>query len=131
MEGLQRAQQMVAKPGERNPFDALSKTLSGAGGSNAGLFSAASGRYRFTEYCVVPGCLYDISGTCIENPHPNDAGDHNMITKGAAEKEFLISSKAEKDLESSLRRRAFLTVLGGAALSVVCLAILLGKAGLL
>jgi hypothetical protein len=131
LEGLQRAQQMVAKPGERNPFDALTKTLGGTNGPDSGFFNAASGRYRFTEYCVVPGCLYDISGTCIENPNPKDANDHNMIVKGTAEKEFLISSKAEKELESSLRRRAFLTVLGGAALSVVCLAILLGKLGLL
>jgi hypothetical protein len=131
LEGLQRAQQMVAKPGEPNPFDALTKTLGGTNGPDSGFFNAASGRYRFTEYCVVPGCLYDISGTCIENPNPKDANDHSMIVKGTAEKEFLISSKAEKELESSLRRRAFLTVLGGAALSVVCLAILLGKLGLL
>ncbi|HET9179358.1 MAG TPA: hypothetical protein VFQ24_13455 [Terriglobia bacterium] len=131
LEGLQRAQQMVAKPGDGNPFDVISKTLSGMGGPNSSFFGAASGRYRFTEFCVVPGSLYDISGTCIENPDPKDANDHNLIVKGTAEKEFLISSKAQKELESSLRRRAFLTVLGGAALSVVCLAILLGKLGLL
>ncbi|HEX5410612.1 MAG TPA: hypothetical protein VFZ27_01995 [Terriglobia bacterium] len=131
MEGLQRAAQMAAKPGDGNPFESLTPTISGAKAQGMVTFSAAGGRYRFTEYCVVPGCLYDISGTCIENPHPNDANDHNMIVKGALEKEFLISSKAEKELESSLRKRAFLTVLGGAALSVVCLAILLGKAGLL
>ncbi len=131
MEGLQRAAQMAAKSGDGNPFDAFTKTLSGTTAPNSGFFSTASGRYRFTEYCVVPGCLYDISGTCIENPNPKDANDHNMIVKGTAEKQFLISSKSEKELESSLRRRAFLTVLGGAALSVVCLAILLGKLGLL
>ena len=131
MEGLSRAQQLAGNPGENNPFEALTKTLGGSAGSSSGLFDAASGRYRFTEYCLVPDGRYDISGTCVENPHPMDAGDHNMIVKGTLEKEFLISSKAEKQLESGLRKRAFLMVLGGASLSVVCLAILLGKLGLL
>jgi hypothetical protein len=131
MEGLRRAEQMAVKPGETNPFDALTKTLGGVSGSSSGLFSAASGRYRFTEYCVIPDGNYDISGTCVENPHPTDANDHNMMVKGTLEKEFLISSKTEKQLESSLRRRAFLMVLGGATLSVACMAILLAKLGLL
>jgi hypothetical protein len=131
IEGLRRAEQMAAKPGQSNPFDVLTRTLGGARGPSSGLFNAASGRYRFTEYCIVPDGSYDISGTCVENPHPKDANDHNMIVKGTLEKEFLISSKTEKQLESGLRRRAFLMVLGGAALSVVCMAILLGKLGLL
>jgi hypothetical protein len=131
MEGLRRAEQMAAKPGETNPFGALTITLGGASGSSSSFFEGASGRYRFTEYCVVPDGSYDISGTCVENPHPTDANDHNMIVKGTLEKEFLISSKTEKQLESGLRRRAFLMVLGGAALSVVCMAILLVKLGLL
>ena len=75
--------------------------------------------------------MYDISGTCVENPHPKDANDHNMIVKGATENEFLISSKTEKQVESSLRKRAVMMVFGGAALSVVCMAILLAKLGLL
>jgi hypothetical protein len=131
MEGLRRAEQSAVKPGETNPFEALTRTLGGSPGSSSGLFKAASGRYRFTEYCLVPNGQYDISGTCVENPHPKDANDHNMIVKGTLEKEFLISSKTEKQLESSLRKRAFLMVLGGAALSVACLAILLAKLGLL
>ncbi|TAM79569.1 MAG: hypothetical protein EPN47_17345 [Acidobacteria bacterium] len=131
MEGLRRAGLTATKPGETNPFDALTKALGGAGGRNSSPFSAASGRYRFTEYCVVPEGMYDVSGTCVENPNPKDANDHNMIVKGALEKEFFISSKTEKQVESTLRKRAFLMVLGGAALSVVCLAILLGKLGLL
>ncbi|HET7213926.1 MAG TPA: hypothetical protein VFL79_10075 [Terriglobia bacterium] len=131
MEGLKRAEQMAGNPGETSAFDKLTMTTGGPSGSNSGFFDAASGRYRFTEYCLVPDGRYDISGTCVENPHPKDAGDHNMIVKGTLEKEFLISSKEQKQLESGLRKRAFLMVLGGAALSVVCLAILLGKLGLL
>jgi len=131
MEGLRRAEQSAIKPGETNPFEALTKTLGGSSGSSSDLFNAVSGRYRFTEYCLVPDGQYDISGTCVENPHPVDANDHNMIVKGTLEKEFLISAKTEKQLESGLRRRAFLMVLGGAALSVACMAILLAKLGLL
>jgi hypothetical protein len=131
MEGLRRAEQTAVKPGETNPFEALTRTMGGTAGSTSGMFGAASGRYRFTEYCLVPGGQYDISGTCVENPHPKDANDHNMIVKGTTEKDFLISSKTEKELEKGLRRKAVLMILGGAALSVVCMAILLAKFGLL
>jgi hypothetical protein len=91
----------------------------------------ASGRFRLTEYCLVPGQMYDITGTCAENPHPQDEYDRNIILKGTNEPTFLISSKTEKEIESSLRKRTAWMVLGGAALAVACLAILLGKLGLL
>lgn len=129
MEGLQRAEQSVAARGGDNPFESFTKVLGGAPASS--MFGAASGRYRLTEYCLVPGGQYDISGTCVENPHPGDANDHNMIVKGVTEKEYLISSKTEKEVEKGLRKHAVLMVLGGAALSVVCMAILLAKLGLL
>jgi hypothetical protein len=91
----------------------------------------ASGRFRLTEYCLVPGQMYDITGTCAENPHPQDEHDRNIILKGTNEPTFLISSKTEKEIEYSLRKRTAWMVLGGAALAVACLAILLGKLGLL
>ncbi len=131
LEGMMRAEQMVGERGTTNPFDALTRAMGGNQGPGSGLFNAASGRYRFTEYCLVPGGTYDISGTCVENPHPKDANDHNMIVKGAAEKEFLISSKTEKQVESGLRKHAVMMILGGAALSVICMAVLLAKLGLL
>ncbi|MBZ5514614.1 MAG: E3 ubiquitin ligase family protein [Acidobacteriia bacterium] len=93
-------------------------------------FPQASGRYRFTEYCIVPGRSYDITGTCTENPNPRDEDDRNMIVKGQNEPTFLISSKTEKQLESDLRSRAQLMIVGGAILSIVCLAIFLAKLGL-
>lgn len=91
----------------------------------------ATGHFRITEYCLRPGQLYDISGTCAENPHPRDQFDRNIILKGNNEPTFLISCKSEKELASSLRKRVAWMVLGGAALAVVCLAIILGKIGLL
>jgi len=80
---------------------------------------------------VVPDGSYDISGTCVNNPHPKDAGDHKMMVKGRLEKEFLISSRPEKQLETGLRKRAFLLVPGGAPRSAVCMVILSAKLGLL
>jgi hypothetical protein len=131
LEAVERAEAIAGAPDSGRKFDAIMQAASGDPGSSDALFSAADGRYRFTEYCLAPGAAYDISGTCVENPHPRDVNDRNMIAKGANEKQFLISSRTEKQLESGLRRRAVGMILGGAALSVICLAILLAKIGLL
>jgi hypothetical protein len=122
---VRRANETAGKPDLSGNF---SRFLAGGGGG-PGFFNAASGRYRFTEYCIVPEGDYDVSGTCVENSNPRDEHDRNMIVKGMNEKVFLISSKSEKELESGLRKRAVGMILGGAALSVVCLAILLAKLG--
>ena len=53
-----------------------------------------------------------------------------MIVKGENEPTFLISWRTEAEIEGHLRRRAFLYALGGGALSVACLAILLNEFGL-
>jgi hypothetical protein len=92
---------------------------------------AATGHFRLTEYCLLPGQTYDITGTCAENPNPRDEHDRNIILKGTNEPTFLISSRTEKEVESWLRKQSLWMVLGGAALAIVCLAIFLGKLGLL
>ena len=89
----------------------------------------SSQSYRLTEYCILPDHWYDVTGTCTENPNAKDEHDRNLIVKGENEPTFLISWRDEKDLEKRLRRRAALYVFGGAALSIVCLAILLAKFG--
>jgi hypothetical protein len=88
-----------------------------------------TGPYRLAEYCILPGHWYDLTGTCVENPEPQDEHDRNMIVKGLNEPTFLISWRSEKELESTLRKRAALHIFGGAALSVVCLGILLSRLG--
>jgi hypothetical protein len=99
-------------------------------GAMGGLsFGGSSGPFRFTEYCILPGHWYDVTGTCAENPSSRDEHDRNMILKGANEPTFLISWRNEKGIESELRRRAALHIFGGAALSLACLALLLGKLG--
>jgi len=86
-------------------------------------------RYRLSEYCILPEHWYDVTGTCVENPTPQDEHDRNMIVKGQNEPTFLISWRSEKEIESTLRNRAALHIFGGAALSVGCLAILLFRLG--
>ena len=78
-------------------------------------------RFRLKEYCILPDQTYDVSGTCVENPHPRDEHDRNMIVRGGDEPTFLISSGRPKDIERALRRRAALYVFGGGALAVICL----------
>ena len=130
LEGVRHVEEMAGAPGATHKFDAILQAATGDPEASSHLFNAAAGRYRFTEYCLVPAA-YNISGTCVENPHPKDVNDRNMIVKGANEKEFLISCKTEKQVESGLRKRAVGMIVGGAALSVICLAILLAKLGLL
>ncbi len=83
------------------------------------------GMYRLTEYSIVPGQALSITGTCCENPSPQDPEDHNLLKKGEKQSTFLISMRSEKDLMMNLRKRAKWHILGGSLLSVVSLATLL------
>jgi len=106
-------------------------TLGGSWNLSGGSWSGGlSGQFRFTEYCILKDHWYDLTGTCVENPTPQDEHDRNLIMKGQNEPTYLISWRAEKAIEATLRNRAALYVFGGAALSLVCLAILLVRFGL-
>jgi hypothetical protein len=129
MAGLQHAASF-APPDEQKHFLGALGALDPNASSTPMIFNAASGRYRLTEYCIVPGQSYDITGTCTENPNPQDEHDRNMILKGQNEPTFLISSRTEREVERSLRNKALKMIFGGAALSLICLAIILGKLGL-
>jgi len=84
---------------------------------------------RVEERCILPDHWYDVCGTCAENPTPKNEQDRNLIKKGQDEKTFLITWKTEKQEESTLKWRAMKYVFGGAALSIVCLGIILAKLG--
>ncbi len=128
--GMQRAASF-APLDEQKHFLAAAGALDASDSAVRMVFSAASGRYRLTEYCIVPGQAYDITGTCAENPNPRDEHDRNMILKGQNEPTFLISSRSEREVERTVRNKSLKMIFGGAALSLVCLAIILGKLGLL
>ena len=124
MELLRREMPLERRAQQSSAVKALSlfRRLSVGGGS---------GRFRLTEYCVVPGQPYHISGTCAENPRPRNENDRNIILKGENEPTFHISWRTEEEVEKYLRRRSFKYIFGGAALSVVCLGILLNEFGML
>jgi hypothetical protein len=130
VEHMQRAVAAQHDPAQAQKFMHGLETMQRAQqGGLAATVSAASGRYRFTEYCLVPDQTYEVTGTCFENPVPKDEHDRNMIVKGQSEPTFLISYRTDKQVESNLRRRAALYVFGGAGLSIVCVALLLLKFG--
>jgi hypothetical protein len=82
---------------------------------------------RFTEYCILPGHWYDVTGTCVENPNSHDEHDRNLIAKGRNAATYLISWRSERGLKGTLRGRSVLYVFGGAALSIACLILILGQ----
>jgi hypothetical protein len=121
----------AAQARERRPAAGMGSAASVAAIStwSLSLSGGASGRFRFTESCIQPGHWYDVTGTCGENPSPKDEGDRNLIRKGENEPTFLISWRNPKDVESKMRRRATLYILGGAALTIGCAGVWLAKEG--
>ena len=87
--------------------------------------------YRFTEQCLLADRECNIIGTCAENPSPKDEHDRNLLKKGQNEKTFLITSMGEKQVEKSLRLRAIIMVLAGAAIMIGVVALALHKARML
>jgi hypothetical protein len=98
----------------------------------AGFFGSGTGageRYRLTEHLVIPEHWYDITGTCVENPEPQDESDRNLIVKGTNEPTFLITWRSEQEIRRTLRNRAAQRIFGGGILAVACLGIFLAKHG--
>lgn len=84
-----------------------------------------NGSYRITEHCLVAGHEYDIIGTCVQNPQPQDDYDRNLIVKGHNEKTFVISGFSEIRLEKILRRKALGRIAIGAFLMVITMGVII------
>jgi len=110
--------------GSRSPAG-LGEDFSVKSFANVPAANAATGRFRVTEYCILPGVEYGVTGTCRENPDTKNLEDRNFISQGSEEQTLLITSKPDDILDRSLRNRAFKMIVGGAVVSVVCLLILL------
>ncbi len=87
--------------------------------------------FRYTEYCIKPDHEYDVIGTCVENPRPEDDFDRNLITRGANNSTFMISSKSAEELKQGMGWRSTMMVIGGAALAVFCAGMFMARHGLL
>ena len=73
----------------------------GSVGQSAPVRETSPGRYRFTEYCILADHWYDVTGTCVENPHPRDEHDRNMVLKGQNEPTFLIAWRNKQQRNKS------------------------------
>jgi hypothetical protein len=111
-----------------NSLPALDEDLRAYVGS---LATPSGGEYRLTEFCLQPGHWYDIIGTCVENPNPQDDQDHGMIAKGLNNATYLISFRPEQDLVTNLHNRALGYIFAGAGVAISCLALLLAHFNLL
>jgi hypothetical protein len=149
-EAAQSASDQATLPEGPPGDDGLVEFAEAAPGGGLG---GACGYYRLTEYVILPGGSYDVVGTYADNPASLDdldraaalkdptykppaaaAGapsDRKIIAKGTNDPTFLISGEDAKGTQAELKNRAFLQVFGGAALMIVCLALLLGQFGLL
>jgi hypothetical protein len=90
---------------------------------------SATGRYRLTERCILPGHEYDVTGTCAINPIANSADERNVIRKGTNEPTFLISALARSGVDAMQKFRSYFLIFGGGMLAVFCLGILLLRFG--
>ena len=96
---------------------------------NIPVVGLSTGRYRFSEYCILPEREYHVVGTCAENPQPKDSDDRNMIVRGQKNPLFRISWRTKTDEADDLRSNALYHILGGAGLAVICSLILSFKLG--
>ena len=87
-----------------------------------------TGPHLVTETCIFADASYDVTGTCVVNPHPEDSGDHYLIVKGTQEATFVISSRAERATEELLRLRARHYISLGFRIMVITLALIVAAA---
>jgi hypothetical protein len=84
---------------------------------------------RLTEYAILPGMVYDLIGTCTQNPAATDGNDRNLIRKGG--EKFLVSDESSRNTQIDLRHRAMVKIFGGAFVAIICLMGVLGQFGLM
>lgn len=82
-----------------------------------------AGRFRLTEYCILPQQWYEVTGTCLENHLAKDDADRNQIRKGTKEPTFVITDK--ESFERTLDARAVASIFGGAFLALLSAALML------
>jgi hypothetical protein len=93
-------------------------------------------RLRIVEKYIAPKDKLYIMGTAGDNPYVEEATAQKneediMIQKGGLGTIYYISDRPEKDILDKLRWKVIGGLFGGAALSLVCLAIILYDFGIL
>jgi hypothetical protein len=108
-----------------NPNDSVKAFLDSVNFDYKGLIFNKS--LRYTEYFISPGDKCYIMGTAGDNPFIEEATakrgtEDVMMQKG--DSVYYISDRPEKEILTSLRRKAILGTIGGPLLSGGCLALL-------
>jgi len=90
---------------------------------------------RYSEYVIEPDDGLYILGTAGDNPFVEEAtagksAEDIMMQKGKHDKIYYISDKSERDVVKSYKWKSFGGIIGGALLSVICLAVILFILGL-
>ena len=85
------------------------------------------GSYRITEHCLVAEHEYDVFGTCVPNPQPQDDSDRNLVLQGQNERTFVISGFSELRLEKILRKRSVTRIIVGGCLMVISMGIIISE----
>jgi hypothetical protein len=103
--------------------------LSASGLNHEGFFGWNK-TMRFREYFIAPGDSVYVMGTADmnrrrEERNAENGADNLVIHKGVHNKTFYISDRQEKQVLSDLNGKVFWGVFGGAALSVICLGLIL------
>jgi hypothetical protein len=82
-------------------------------------------RLQFTENCLLAEREYNILGTCLDNPNPGDKDARKLIARGPTAATFLISCKAEPELEKQTKRSTYALYALGTVLVIAGVALLL------
>jgi hypothetical protein len=82
----------------------------------------AEGRYQLTEWLVLPGQEYQVTGTCTENPDSRNEDDRIVICMGERESTFIISSKT--DAATDLSAFGWGLIMAGALYFVIWLVVI-------
>lgn len=89
------------------------------------------GPMRFKEHNLCPGGPVYVLGTASEVSGVQDENLRVLIRKGKHHPWFFIAEASQKDVLQRLGRNTWLYILGGMALTLICLGWLLGRLGML
>jgi len=92
---------------------------------------SSGGRMRFFEWNLCPDDPCYVFGSAEELPGVADEQQRIVVRKGKHHPWYFIAEASEKEVLSKLSRHTWLHIFGGAALSLVCLAWLLHRLGML
>ncbi|MBI4173216.1 MAG: hypothetical protein HY519_00680 [Candidatus Aenigmarchaeota archaeon] len=115
----------TSQPGRAGPNQLIKAFMTANQVSYKGFFGNKT--MRFTEWHIAPRDSLFVVGTAMDNPERDEAASvkgHEDVMVGKGSSWFFIADSSEKKVLDGLRQKAWLGMLGGAALILVCLFII-------